>query len=80
MITKREVRMDDYDEGYSHGFIDGYTKAGLDHAKERETMLDKLRAEIEQMDFDFGDFYDHTDSIVEKVLQIIDKCKVEGEE
>ena len=37
--------------------------------------LDKIRAEIEQMDFDFGDFYDHTDSIVEKVLQVIDKCR-----
>ena len=41
--------------------------------------LDKIRAEIEQMDFDFGDFYDHTDSIVEKVLQVIDKYR-ESEE
>lgn len=41
--------------------------------------LDKIKAEIEQMDFDFGDFYDHTDSIVKMVLQVIDKYK-ESEE
>ncbi len=41
--------------------------------------LDKIRAEVEQMDFDFGDFYDHTDSIVKMVLQVIDKCKTESE-
>ena len=47
--------------------------------EEQESMLDKMRAEIEHMDFDFGDFYDHTDSIVEKVLQVIDKYKTERE-
>lgn len=46
---------------------------------EQESVLDKIRAEVEQMDFDFGDFYDNTDSIVEKVLQVIDKYKAESE-
>lgn len=38
-------------------------------------VLDKIRAEIEEMDFDFGDFYDHTDTIIEMVLEIIDKYR-----
>ncbi|WP_027431982.1 hypothetical protein [Lachnospira multipara] len=38
---------------------------------------DDFRAEVEQMDFDFGDFYDNTDSIVRMVLQVIDKYKTE---
>ena len=48
-------------------------------ALEQEPILDKIRAEIEQMDFDFGDFYDHTDTIVEMVLQVIDKYRKRGE-
>lgn len=35
--------------------------------------MDKIRAEIESMDFDFGDFYDHTSTIREMVLAVIDK-------
>ena len=37
--------------------------------------LDKIRAEIEQMDFDFGDFYDHTSTIREMVLEVIDRYR-----
>lgn len=48
-------------------------------ALEQEPIFDKIRAEIEQMDFDFGDFYDNTDTIVKMVLQVIDKCKTESE-
>jgi len=47
----------------------------VDKAIQCGTPLDNVRAEIEQMDFDFGDFYDHTDSIIEMVLQVIDKYK-----
>lgn len=54
---------------YMRGYKDGKSDA-----------LDKIRAEIEQIDFDFGDFYDNTDSIVKMVLQVIDKCKTESEE
>ena len=42
---------------------------------EQELILDKVRTEIEQMDFDFGDFYDHTSTIREMVLEVIDKCR-----
>ena len=44
-----------------------------------ERELDKIRAEIEQMDFDFGDFYDHTSTIREMVLAVIDKYKRKSE-
>ena len=43
-------------------------------------VLDKIRAEIKQMDFDFGDFYDHTSTIREMILEVIDKYKVESED
>ena len=47
-------------------------------ALEQEDVLDKIRAEIKQMDFDFGDYYDHTDRIREMVLEVVNKYK-EGE-
>ena len=40
-------------------------------------VLNKIRTEIEFMDFDFGDYYDHTDEIIEKVLKVFDKCEAE---
>ena len=46
----------------------------------KNNVLDKLRAEIESMDFDFGDYYDHTNEIIEMVCKAIDKYKVESEE
>ena len=48
-------------------------------ALEQEPIFDKIRAEIEQMDFDFGDFYDHTSTIIDMVLEVIDKHKVKSE-
>lgn len=53
-------------------YLDGYEK-GIE-------LIDKIRAEIEQMDFDFGGFYDHTNTIREMVLEVIDKFKAESEE
>ena len=35
--------------------------------------LNKIKSEIKKMDFDFGDFYDHTDRIIEMILKLIDK-------
>ena len=35
--------------------------------------LEKTKAKIEQMDFDFGDYYDNTDIIIEMVSKVIDK-------
>lgn len=34
--------------------------------------LEKIKAEIELMDFDFGDYYDNTDTIIEMVSKVID--------
>lgn len=34
--------------------------------------LEKINEEIELMDFDFGDYYDHTDTIIEMVSKVID--------
>ena len=48
--------------------------------KKVDEVLDKIRAEIESMDFDFGDYYDHTDEIIEMVCKVIDKYKAESEE
>ena len=36
------------------------------------TPLEDIKTEIEKMDFDFGDYYDHTDSIINMVLETID--------
>ena len=47
---------------------------------EQESVLDKVKAEVESMDFDFGDYYDHTDEIKEMVCKVIDKYKAESEE
>ncbi len=48
--------------------------------KDQEPVLDKIRAEIEQKDFDFGDYYDLTDTIIDMVLKVIDKYKAESED
>lgn len=40
-----------------------------------QNALDNIRSEIEHMDFDFGDYYDNTDTIIEMVLEVIDKHK-----
>ena len=44
-------------------------------------VLEKIKAEIELMDFDFGDYYDNTDTIIEMVSKVIDKHieKLKGE-
>ena len=47
---------------------------------DKNKVLDKIRAEIEFMDFDFGDYYDHTDEIIEMVCKVIDKYKTGSEE
>lgn len=46
---------------------------------EQELILDKIRSEVAQMDFDFGDSYNHTSTIIEMVLEVIDKHKSEIE-
>ena len=43
--------------------------------------LEKLKSEIELMDFDFGDYYDNTDKIIEMVSKVVDKhiAELKGE-
>ena len=65
MMNQYEI---DYKQGYD---------AANDEWLER---IDKIRAEIESMDFDFGDYYDHTAEIKEMVCKTIDKYKTESEE
>ena len=40
-----------------------------------QPILDKIETEIAQMDFDFGDYYDNTESIIEMVCGVIHKYK-----
>lgn len=61
---------------------DGYLGQALDmaiKALEQNDILDKIREEIEQMDFDFGDFCDRTDIIRQMILEVIDKYRAESE-
>ena len=62
--------------------IDGLTCGEVKEAIEmcKVDILDNLKAEIEQMDFDFGDYYDHTDEIIEMVCKTIDKYRAESED
>lgn len=52
----------------------------LEEWEEQGSVLDKIKADIEQMDFDFGDYYDHTDEIIEMVCKVIDKYRLESED
>ena len=54
--------------------------ADIKNAPYQVGVLNKIRADIKKMDFDFGDFYDHTDRIREMVIEVIDKCRAESEE
>lgn len=47
-------------------------------ALEQKPILDKIKADIESMDFDFGDYYDNTNEIIEMVCKVIDKYKEEN--
>lgn len=45
----------------------------LENQKSIIAELEKIKAEIELMDFDFGDYYDNTGTIIEMVSKVIDK-------
>lgn len=36
-------------------------------------VLDDVRADVEQADFDFGDYYDHTETIKQWFEELIDR-------
>lgn len=42
--------------------------------------LEKIKVKIEQMDFDFGDYYDNTDTIIKMISNVIDNRIEELEE
>ena len=50
-------------------------KTQMLEALKNSLALDQIRAEIEQTDFDFGDYYDHTEDIRGLVVEVIDKYK-----
>ncbi len=62
-------------EIFSQGEIDRIIADNWHGWQEQEPVLDKIKAEIESMNFDFGDYYDHTDEIIEMVCKAIDKYK-----
>lgn len=43
-------------------------------------VLEDIKSEIEQMDFDYGDYYDNTESIRKDVVEVIDNYKTKIEE
>lgn len=50
---------------------------GIPLEKHDTELLDKIKAEIMSMDFDFGDYCDHTETIIDMVCKAIDKHKPE---
>ena len=42
-----------------------------------DMVVNKIRTEVQSMDFDFGDYYDNTNEIIEMVLDVIGKCEAE---
>ena len=67
-ISETEIKSMTKEQNYMRGYKDG-----------KNEVLDKIRAEIESMDFDFGDYYDHTDEIIDMLCKTIDKYKAEFE-
>ena len=51
------------------------TKEVKASAEYHRLVLEQIRTEIETMDFDFGDYYDHTNEIIEMVCKTIDKYR-----
>lgn len=79
MITKKEAMKDYYDEGYSHGYVDGYKKAELDCAEKLNKIRAELKAKADCMNF--GDRNDYKEGVQFGLMisyQIINK--VENEE
>jgi hypothetical protein len=52
----------------------------LKRLRKQDRALDKIEDEIAQMDFNFDNYCDNTETIVEMVCSVIDKYKKENEE
>ena len=68
--TERQIAV-----AYIQGKYDAVRELKIGSNSNTDEALDKIRAEIVSMDFDFGDYYDHTDEIIEMVCKVIDKYK-----
>ncbi len=66
-ISESEIKSMTKEQNYMRGYENG-----------KSDVLDSIRAEVEQMDFDFGDYYDHTSTIIEMMCEVIDKYKTGG--
>lgn len=76
MITKKESRADYYDEGYSHGYVDGYERAELDYAEEMKKRENKIKVKIAEYKDD-AIIHMERNEMIDTVLDIIDKYKTE---
>ena len=64
----------DIDENILNDAKNGYIRLGeIADAVLSGTPLDKIKCAISELDFDFGDYYNHTDKIIEKVISKIDE-------
>lgn len=65
MVDKSNFDNKQYKADLQCAYDCGFVKGAIDE-------LEKMKAKIEQMDFDLGDYYDHTDTIIEMVSKVID--------
>lgn len=66
-ISESEIKSMTKEQNYMRGYENG-----------KSDVLDSIRSEIESMDFDFGDYYDHTSTIIKMMCEVINKYKAEG--
>lgn len=57
------------------GYMGSDVWIAVANGKPYESEIDKIKSAISEVDFDFGDYYDHTDEIIAKILSKIDEVK-----
>lgn len=70
-ITEAKIKSMTKEQNYMHGYIRGYRDGESD-------MLDNIRPEIEQLAYYWCEV--NPKPVIDNVLQIIDKYKIEREE
>lgn len=70
-VIKQGIPLDDIETLKHRSFLEGFYKAYQTCYK----MFDDIKAEIDELDFDFGDFYeyDHTEEIHEMIDKVWNK-------
>lgn len=56
-------------------FVTAEMDVEIEKAVKKGVLLDDIKQKILAIDFDFGDYYDHTIEIQDKVLEVLDKEK-----